>query len=94
MRFDEERRGILSDLRQFKKLETKILKFADATSVGIGGEPYCFVFPRTANDLESVMHYLISKQIPFWVIGNGTKMLVRDGKIGRVAVSLARFDFQ
>jgi len=94
MRFEEERRGILSDFRQFKKIETKILKFADTTSIGIGGEPYCFVFPRTLEDLESLMEYIISKQIPFWVIGNGTKILVRDGKIGRVAVSLARFDFQ
>jgi UDP-N-acetylmuramate dehydrogenase len=93
MRFEEERRGILSDLRHFN-IETKILKFSDFTSVGIGGEPYSFVFPRNTDALEKTIEYVKSKEILFWVVGNGTKILVRDGKISRLVISLMRFDFQ
>jgi UDP-N-acetylmuramate dehydrogenase len=93
MRFEEERRGILSDIRQLN-IETKILKFSDFTSVGIGGEPYSFVFPRNMSALEKIIEYVKSKDIPFCVVGNGTKMLVRDGKIPCLVISLIRFDFQ
>ncbi len=93
MLFDGERRAIMSDLRQLK-IDAKIIKFSDITYVGIGGEPYSFVFPRTLQDLEKIVGYVTSHDIPFWVIGNGTKLLVRDGKIPRLVISLSRFDLQ
>jgi UDP-N-acetylmuramate dehydrogenase len=92
MRFDEERRGILCDLKNLG-VDSKILRFSDITTVGIGGEPYCFVFPKTLQDIQKVLEYIHKNQIPFWVVGNGSKLLVRDGKIPRVVVSLHRFEF-
>ena len=93
--FDRERRGILSDLRQLGLGSiSKILKFEDITSVEVGGEPYAFVFPRNMQELEKVMEYIMKQEIPFWIVGNGTKLLVKDGKLSRLVISLNRFDFQ
>lgn len=93
MPFDEERRGIVSDLNRLK-IENKIIKFLDISYVGVGGEPYVFVFPKNIDELKKLIEYVSSKEIPFWVIGNSTKLLVRDGKIPKIAISLAKFDKQ
>lgn len=93
MPFDEERRGIISDLNRLK-IENKIVKFSDVSHVGVGGEPYVFAFPRSIDELKKLLEYITSKDIPFWVVGNSTKLLVRDGRISRLCISLNRIDKQ
>lgn len=93
MPFDEERRGVISDLSRLK-IENKILRFSDVTSVGIGGEPYAFAFPRSRDELKKLLEYVVSKEIPFWIIGNSTKILVKDGKLPVLSIALNRLDKQ
>lgn len=93
MPFDEERRGIVSDLGRLR-IENKIIKFSDVSYVGVGGEPYVFAFPKNVDELKKLIEYIISKEIQFWVVGNSTKLLARDGKIPKIAISLAKLDKQ
>lgn len=93
MPFDEERRGIISDLNRLK-IESRIIKFSDVSHVGVGGEPLAFAFPKNVEELKKLMEYVMLREVPFWIVGNSTKLLVRDGKIPLLSIALNKLDKQ
>jgi UDP-N-acetylmuramate dehydrogenase len=57
------------------------------TSLRIGGPADIFVIPQDINSLRNVHVSLKAKQIPFYPLGGGTNILVRDGGIGGCVIS-------
>lgn len=58
------------------------------TSLKIGGPADIFVFPQEVISLKNSIVALKKKNIPFMPVGGGTNLLVRDGGIEGVVVSL------
>ncbi|MEK6582412.1 MAG: UDP-N-acetylmuramate dehydrogenase [Nitrospirota bacterium] len=58
------------------------------TSLKIGGPADVFVFPQEVISLKNSIVALKKKNIPFMPVGGGTNLLVRDGGIEGVVVSL------
>jgi len=62
------------------------------TSFRIGGPADMLAFPADREDLVSLVRQIRKKGIPFFVLGGGTNLLVRDGGFRGVVVSLERLD--
>jgi UDP-N-acetylmuramate dehydrogenase len=61
------------------------------TSLRIGGPADVFVVPQNLSSLKTIMVTLNRKKIPFFVLGGGTNILVKDSGIEGVVISLASF---
>ncbi len=58
------------------------------TSLGIGGPAQALVFPSDAEDLQQLLKLAHDAAIPFYVLGAGSNLLVRDGGFKGLVVSL------
>lgn len=58
------------------------------TSLGVGGAADFFVEPGDTLELAHLVEFLSGKDIPFFPLGNGTNLIVRDGGYRGVLVSL------
>ncbi len=61
------------------------------TSLRIGGPADLFVIPQNLPSLKNILIIVNRKKIPFFVLGGGTNILVKDGGIEGVAISLISF---
>ncbi len=59
------------------------------TSLGIGGPADVIVFPEDTDDVTRTIKYLNGERLPYFILGNGTNLLVRDGGIRTVVISLS-----
>lgn len=62
------------------------------TSLKVGGPADFFVTPADRDDLGALLALLAETGIPYLVVGGGYNLLVRDGGIRGVVISLASFD--
>ncbi|MFZ5966423.1 MAG: UDP-N-acetylmuramate dehydrogenase [Bacillota bacterium] len=62
---------------------------AKHTSFKIGGPVDIMVIPETFEELKSVVSVCIENQIPYYIIGNGSNLLVRDKGIRGVVIKVA-----
>jgi UDP-N-acetylmuramate dehydrogenase len=60
------------------------------TSFHIGGPADAFVAPGDRSSLVELVEGCIQKRIPYFVLGKGTNLLVRDGGIRGVVISLSK----
>ncbi len=60
------------------------------TSFRIGGPADLLVYPKDRDDLLSLLAELREKKLPYYILGGGTNILVRDGGFRGVVISLAR----
>ncbi len=60
------------------------------TSLRVGGPAEAFVKPRNIQSLKDLMNWLWQKQLPYFIIGDGTNLLVRDRGIDGVVIALTR----
>ncbi len=60
------------------------------TSFQVGGRVDYLAFPEDRADLREILRWCKQKGIPYFILGNGTNLLVRDGGIRGLAISLAR----
>jgi len=58
------------------------------TSLRIGGSADVFCSPNNIEDLKKVISISKEYNIPFWVIGNGTNLLILDSGIRGLVISL------
>ncbi|MFH2013067.1 MAG: UDP-N-acetylmuramate dehydrogenase [Pseudomonadota bacterium] len=58
------------------------------TSLKVGGLADIIVFPESIEDLISTVNYLNKQNVPYFILGNGTNLLVRDGGIRGVVIAL------
>ena len=58
------------------------------TSIGIGGPAEALVFPQSRVELQNVLALAKEFDLPFFILGSGTNLLVRDGGIKGLVISL------
>lgn len=94
-----ERTGEVMNHREIKKVlktilsEEQILEkesMKKHTSFRIGGNADFLVLPNSIAQLQKLMRELNQKEIPFFVMGNGTNLLVRDKGIRSVVIKIAK----
>ncbi|MCX8117192.1 MAG: UDP-N-acetylmuramate dehydrogenase [Desulfobacterota bacterium] len=60
------------------------------TSLKVGGPADCLLFPKDLDELRKVVLHAKEKEIPLFVLGNGTNLLVLDGGIRGWVVTLRK----
>ncbi len=63
-------------------------KLAPFTTFRIGGDADYYVEPVDAQDILSLLKYLKNKDIPYYVMGNGSNVLISDEGIRGVVINL------
>ena len=80
-------------LEKLQKLlgETKVLKeepMASHTTFRIGGPADYFVLPENAEELQGVLKLCAKEQVPYFILGNGSNLLVGDKGFRGVVIQL------
>ena len=60
------------------------------TSFQVGGRVDYLAFPEDIEDLQKILRWCNQRGVHYLILGNGTNLLVRDGGIRGMAISLAR----
>ena len=60
----------------------------ELTSIKIGGATDFFVIPQDLDDLKQVLSFCKKEALPFFIMGNGSKLLVRDEGFRGVIIKL------
>jgi UDP-N-acetylenolpyruvoylglucosamine reductase len=66
---------------------------AKHTTLRIGGPADVYVEPASESDLAAVVKFCHERSLPFFVIGRGSNLLVRDGGVRGVVICLAHASF-
>lgn len=61
------------------------------TSIRVGGPADALVAPRNTGDLLFLMKHLTAAEVPWFVFGGGSNLLIRDKGIRGVVISMAGF---
>ncbi len=67
---------------------------AKHTTLRVGGRADVFIEPASETDLAGVVKYCHRRHLPFFVIGRGSNLLVRDGGFRGVIISLSHACFR
>ncbi|MDI6755073.1 MAG: UDP-N-acetylmuramate dehydrogenase [Thermodesulfobacteriota bacterium] len=62
---------------------------SDYTSFRVGGQVDCLVYPADVPDLQNILRWCNQQGVRHFILGNGTNLLVRDGGIRGMAISLS-----
>jgi len=63
---------------------------SEYTSIGVGGPVDYLVFPSDPEDLQKTLRWCRKEKVHYFFLGNGTNLLVRDGGVRGMAISLCR----
>ena len=66
---------------------------AKHTTLRVGGPADVYIEPASEADLAAVVKFCHERSLPFFVIGRGSNLLVRDGGFRGVIICLARANF-
>ncbi len=66
---------------------------AKRTTLRVGGPADAFVEPATLDDLAAVVRFCGSRQVPMFVLGRGSNLLVKDSGYRGVVLSLTQPEF-
>src|SRR5471032_331721 len=66
---------------------------AKHTTMRIGGPADVYVEPATEEDLAQVVKFCGERDVPFFMLGRGSNLLVRDGGVRGVVICLAHPQF-
>jgi len=66
---------------------------AKKTTLRVGGPADCYVEPVSETELAVVLRLCAAHQVPFVILGRGSNLLIKDGGIRGVVVSLAHPNF-
>ena len=81
-----------------EKLNTEKIKYRkneimkSHTTFKIGGKADVFVMPENKNELKILLNSAKENDVPFFIIGKGSNLLVSDNGIEGAVISLSRFD--
>jgi UDP-N-acetylmuramate--alanine ligase len=82
----EKLAGIVSDATVIRRDEL----LARHTTLRVGGPADLFVEPADERDLAGVLQFCRKHRTPFFVLGRGSNLLVRDGGFRGMAIALSR----
>jgi UDP-N-acetylmuramate dehydrogenase len=60
------------------------------TSIKVGGPADCLLFPKGMDELSKIVHRAREKNIPFFILGRGTNLIVKDKGIRGWVIGLAQ----
>ncbi len=60
------------------------------TSLKVGGPAAVMIYPSGITDLQNIIRYTTAHAIPYFIMGRGTNLLIRDGGIAGVVLNLSR----
>jgi UDP-N-acetylmuramate dehydrogenase len=63
---------------------------SEYTSFRVGGPVDCLVFPADIEDLRKTVKWCRRERVNYFILGNGTNLLVRDGGVRGLVLSLVR----
>lgn len=66
---------------------------AKRTTLRVGGPADLYVEPVSEKDLAEVLRFCAEEQLPFLILGRGSNLLVKDGGVRGVVISLAHPSF-
>ena len=66
---------------------------AGHTTLRVGGPADVYVEPASEADLAAVVNFCNARGVPFFVIGRGSNLLVRDGGFRGAVICLSHADF-
>ena len=66
---------------------------AGHTTLRVGGPADVYVEPASEEDLAAVVKFCGARGVPFFVIGRGSNLLVRDGGFRGAVICLSHADF-
>ncbi|MDY4196382.1 MAG: UDP-N-acetylmuramate dehydrogenase [Peptoniphilaceae bacterium] len=69
---------------------TEAVRFSEITTFHLGGPCDLMVEPTTEKELIRAVRFLREEHIPFYVVGNGSNLLVRDGGLPGVVIRLGK----
>lgn len=75
-------------IQRFKGKVLFNVPMSEHTSLKIGGPADVMAFPQDEGDLKDLMAFADAKGFPFYVLGQGTNLLVRDGGIRGIVVNM------
>lgn len=91
-------------MNKFKNFSTKLAKILDPrdieidepmknhTSFKVGGPVDILVTPENFKQVVDVIGFCKEEEIPYYIIGNGSNLLVKDGGIRGVVIKLCKLD--
>src|SRR5580658_7049606 len=85
----------------FEKLKTRLPQgvlrqnepLGKRTTLRVGGCAEVYIEPSSEQDLAQVVQFCQEERVPFMILGRGSNLLIRDGGIRGVVISLAHPDF-
>ncbi len=85
--------SILKELQQIIDPEHILIDEAlkNHTYTKLGGVADYFVTPSTVEEVQEVIRYANKTDVPFTLLGNGSNVIVRDGGIRGIVLSLKKF---
>lgn len=63
---------------------------AKYTSLGVGGRADALAFPQDEEEVRDILQFAKEKAIPRYILGRGTNVIVRDGGLRGIVISLCR----
>src|SRR5687767_8494473 len=84
-----ELKALLSPASVFKLNEP----LAKKTTLRVGGPADFYIEPASENELAQVVRFCRQRDVPFFLLGRGSNLLIRDGGIRGVVICLAHPSF-
>src|SRR5215470_11517869 len=66
---------------------------AKRTTLRVGGAAELYAEPASEEDLSLLLRFCGDRKLPFFVLGRGSNLLVRDGGVRGLVISLAQANF-
>ena len=63
---------------------------AEYTTFGTGGKAELIIEPKTLQELKSVVKYFYESAAPYYVLGNGSNLLVSDGGVSKPVIHMGK----
>ncbi|MFD2656666.1 UDP-N-acetylmuramate dehydrogenase [Gracilibacillus thailandensis] len=85
--------SILKELRNIINPEHILIdeQLKNHTYTKLGGKADFFVTPSTVEEVQEIIRYAKKTEVPFTLLGNGSNVIVRDGGIRGIVLSLKKF---
>ena len=80
------------EIKNFKGELRKNEPLREHTSFRIGGPADFLAYPADRDDLSALLREIKRRALPYFILGGGTNLLVRDGGFRGVVVSLQRMN--
>ena len=81
----------LKELRKFVKGKMLFhVPLSRYTSLRVGGPVEIMIYPLDVMELKKVIHFSQTQAIPYFIIGRGTNLLIKDGGFRGVVIKLSR----